>query len=127
MKGIERFGLPKPGATPAAQAVAADGWLFVAGQVPRDANGHVVYGDITVQARQALDNLVSRLSMAGYTTKDVVRVTVYLDDTRDFAAFNAVYREYFSAEDAPARVCVQAHMVVDIKVEIDCIAWKAAQ
>ena len=123
MKGIERFGLPKPGATPAAQAVAADGWLFVAGQVPRDANGNIVYGDITVQARQALDNLVSRLSVAGYTTKDVVRVTVYLDDTRDFAAFNAVYETYFTSK--PARSCVAVKdLPKGVLCEIEAIAEK---
>ncbi len=123
--GIERFGLPKPGTTPAAQAVKADGWLYVAGQVPRNDEGKLVTGDITAQATQTLDNVMARLAMAGYSAKDVVRVTVYLDDTRDFAAFNAVYCKYFSIEDAPARVCVQAQMVIDVKVEIDCIAWKA--
>ena len=39
MGGIERFGLPKQGGVPASQAVKADGWLFVAGQVPKNAEG----------------------------------------------------------------------------------------
>lgn len=125
MKKIERFGLPAPGATPAAKAVKADGWLYVSGQVPRAANGDIVSGSITVQARQTLDNLKETLNMAGYAMEDVVRVTIFLDDPRDFAMLNAVYKEYFSIEHAPARVCVLAEKPLDIKLELDCIAWKA--
>ncbi len=124
-KKIERFGLPAPGATPAAKAVKADGWLYVSGMVPKDKQGDIVYGTIKTQGRQALDNLMDTLRMAGYEPKDVVRITVYLDDARDFGAFNAVYREYFTAEEAPARVCILASKPTDIKVELDCIAWKA--
>ena len=54
----------------------------------------------------------------------MVLFTVYLDDTRDFAGFNKVYAQYFSAEHAPARVCVQARMMSDLRVEVDCIAYK---
>ena len=124
-KKIERFGLPPAGATPAAKAVKADGWLYVSGMVPKDKSGDLVTGSIKVQGKQALDNLMETLAMAGYTAKDVVRVTVYLDDARDFPSFNAVYREYFATEDSPARVCVLAYKPTDIKVELDAIAWKA--
>ena len=58
MGGIERFGLPKQGGVPASQAVKADGWLFVAGQVPKNAEGEFVVGGIAEQARQTLDNLM---------------------------------------------------------------------
>ncbi len=124
-KKIERFGLPAPGAVPAAKAVKADGWLYVSGMVPKDREGEIVYGSIKVQGRQALDNLMATLKMAGYASEDVVRVTVYLDDARDFTAFNTVYKEYFAVEEAPARVCILASKPTDIKVELDCIAWKA--
>ena len=40
------------------------------------------------------------------------------------ASFNKVFSEYFKPEHAPARACVQANMMVDCKVEIDCIAYK---
>ena len=104
---IERFGIPTaPGALPFAKAVAADGWLFVSGQVPRDASGEIVSGSISVQARVALDNLKAALELAGYGLEDVVRVTVFLDDPRDFAGFNKVYAQYFS-EPYPARVAYQ--------------------
>ena len=64
MGGIERFGLPKQGGVPASQAVKADGWLFVAGQVPKNAEGEFVVGGIAEQARQTLDNLMKTVRQA---------------------------------------------------------------
>ena len=62
---ITRYGLPTaPGALPFCKAAGADGWLFVSGQVPRDADGEIVSGNITVQARVALDNLKKVLESA---------------------------------------------------------------
>jgi reactive intermediate/imine deaminase len=107
---------------PFARAVEADGWLYVSGQVPM-VNGEVVQGDIVVQARQAIRNLLSVLEQAGYGPENVVRCGVWLDDARDFQSFNKVFREYFG-ESPPARACVVSSMVVDCKVEIDCIAYK---
>jgi reactive intermediate/imine deaminase len=107
---------------PFARAVAADGWLYVSGQVPMEA-GEVVGGGIVPQARKAIENLLAILKEAGYGLEHVVRCGVWLDDPRDFAAFNAVFREYFGAHP-PARACVVSSMVVDCKVEIDCVAYK---
>ena len=53
----------------------------------------------------------------------MVRCGVWLDDARDFYAFNEVFRDYFS-EHPPARACVESRMVVDCKVEVDCVACK---
>lgn len=53
----------------------------------------------------------------------MVRCGVWLDDARDFYAFNEVFRHYFS-EHPPARACVESRMVVDCKVEVDCVACK---
>jgi reactive intermediate/imine deaminase len=107
---------------PFARAVEADGWLYVSGQVPT-ANGEVVVGTIAAQAHQAIQNLLSILKEAGYGTEHVVRCGVWLDDPRDFAAFNKIFREYFG-ENPPARACVVSSMVIDCKVEIDCVAYK---
>ena len=82
-------------------------------------------GGIAEQAKQALDNLMKTLKEAGYGPENVIKVNVWLDDPRDFAIFNRVYSRYFTLEHAPARVTVQAHMMNDFKVEIDCVAWKA--
>ena len=108
---------------PFARAVEANGWLFVSGQVPM-VNGELVTGNVIVQSRQAIHNLLAILKEAGYGTEHVVRCGVWLEDARDFAAFNGVFKEYFG-ENPPARACVETKMVVDCKVEIDCVAYKA--
>ena len=107
---------------PFARAVQADGWLYVSGQVAM-VNGEVVAGNIVAQADQAIRNLLSVLKEAGYSPEHVVRCGVWLDDARDFQSFNQVFREYFG-ENPPARACVVSSMVVDCKVEIDCVAYK---
>ena len=107
---------------PFARAVEADGWLYVSGQVPM-VNGELVTGNITVQSQQAIRNLLSILNEAGYRPEDVVRCGVWLEDPRDFSAFNAVFKEHFGAHP-PARACVVSSMVVDCKVEVECVAYK---
>ncbi len=123
---IKRYGGGQTGQggtpLPFARAVVADGWLYAAGQVPM-VDGRIVDGGIVPQAHQAICNLISILEETGYGVEDVVRVGVWLDDPRDFAAFNAVYAEYFG-KSPPARACVQASLMVDCKVEIDCVAFR---
>jgi len=86
-------------------------------------NGEVVTGNIEVQAHQAIKKSGIDLREAGYGPEQVVRCGVWLDDARDFQSFNKVFREYFG-DNPPARACVVSSMVVDCKVEIDCIAYK---
>jgi reactive intermediate/imine deaminase len=123
---ITRYGIEKPTAgaprIPYARAVEADGWLYVSGQVGV-ADGVVVSGGIVPEAKQTLDNVVAILKEAGYGVKDVVRVGVWLDDPRDFPAFNRVYFTYFG-EQLPARACVQSRLMIDAKVEVDCVAYR---
>jgi reactive intermediate/imine deaminase len=108
---------------PFARAVEAGGWLYVSGQVPMK-DGQLVEGNVVTQSRQAVLNLLAILKEAGYGPEQVVKCGVWLDDPRDFAAFNTVFKEYFG-EHPPARSCVASAMVVDCKVEIDCVAYKA--
>jgi reactive intermediate/imine deaminase len=108
---------------PFARAVEANGWLYVSGQVPM-VNGEVIAGNIVAQSQQAICNLLSILKEAGYGPEHVVRCGVWLEDPRDFSAFNGVFKEFFG-ENPPARACVVSNMVVDCKVEIDCVAYKA--
>jgi reactive intermediate/imine deaminase len=119
--GIVRHGSAGQ-ALPFANAVQADGWLYVSGQVPA-LDGELVTGNITAQAHQAIRNLIAILRGAGYGVENVVRCGVWLEDARDFGAFNKVFREYFG-DHPTARACVQCSMVVDCKVEIDCVAYK---
>ncbi|MEO8564553.1 MAG: RidA family protein [bacterium] len=121
MSDIVRYGTGSE-QLPFARAVGADGWLFVSGQVPFE-NGEMVTGGIVPQTHAAIRNVIAILREAGYGPEDVVRCGVWLDDARDFGPFNLVYREYFG-QAPPARACVQSTMVVDCKVEIDCVAYR---
>jgi reactive intermediate/imine deaminase len=124
---IKRYGTGSTGAggqpLPFARAVEADGWLYVSGQVAME-NGEIVKGGIVSESRKAIENLIAILTEAGYGVEDVVRVGVWLDDPRDFWSFNGVYAEYFGA-NPPARACVQSPMMVDCKVEVECVAYRA--
>jgi enamine deaminase RidA (YjgF/YER057c/UK114 family) len=86
-------------------------------------NGEVIEGGIIPQSHKAIRNMLAILTEAGYEPKDVVRCGVWLDDPRDFQSFNKVFAEYFGA-NPPARACVVSSMVVDCKVEIDCVAYR---
>ncbi|ASU39271.1 reactive intermediate/imine deaminase [Herbaspirillum sp. meg3] len=124
---IKRYGVDGGTGTggqhlPFARAVEADGWLYVSGQVAM-VNGEVIDGGIVAQSHQAIQNVLAILKEAGYGPEHVVRCGVWLDDTRDFQSFNKVFKEYFGA-NPPARACVQSAMVVDCKVEVDCVAFK---
>lgn len=124
---ITRHGSGSSGAgkqpLPFARAVEADGWLYVSGQVAME-NGEIVPGGIVSQTRRAIENMIAILHEAGYGVEDVVRVGVWLDDPRDFWSFNGVFVEYFGA-NPPARSAVQSRMMVDCKIEIDCVAFRA--
>ncbi len=112
-----------PAAGPYSHAVAAGNLLFVSGQIPlaRDGSG-MRRGTIEEETRQALDNLKAILDDAGSGLAHVVKVSAYLSDMNDFAAFNQVYKEYFPSE-CPARICLQVgRLPLDSKVEVEAIA-----
>ncbi len=124
---IERIGGVKTGtggqSLPFCQATKAGGFVFVSGQVAMDADGEIIDGGIVAQSHKTIENIIAILTKADCTLADVVKVSVWLDDARDFQAFNRVYAQYFGAA-LPARSCVQSAMMVDCKVEIDVIAYK---
>ncbi len=124
---IKRFGAGEIGAggkpLPFARAVEAGGWLYVSGQVAME-NGEIVKGGIIEESRRAIDNMLTIVKEAGYGPDDIVRIGVWLDDPRDFWSFNGIFAEYFG-DNPPARACVQSRMMVDCKVEVDCIAYRA--
>jgi reactive intermediate/imine deaminase len=114
-----------PGAQPLpfSPAVKAGPFVFVSGQVAVGENGEIIAGGIEAQTRQALKNVEKALALAGCTLKDVVKCTVWLDDTRDFWSFNRVYAEHFP-ENKPARSTTQAKLMIAAKVEIEAVAYK---
>ena len=110
---------------PYSQAVCANGFVFVSGQIPLDASGKLVEGDIAVQTEQVMKNLSAVLAAAGSALGNVVKTTVYLKDMNDFARMNEVYARYFTAEQ-PARATVEvSRLPKDVRVEIDLVALVA--
>ncbi len=106
------------------QALAAGPYVFVSGQIPMDAAGNLVAGDIVVQTVQVIANLKAVLAAAGLDLKDVVKTTVYLADLADFKEFNRTYAEFFP-QHPPARTTIQAAgLPRGVSVEIDAIALK---
>jgi 2-iminobutanoate/2-iminopropanoate deaminase len=106
---------------PYSQAIVAEGFVFVAGQVPvNPKTNELELGDTGSETRRVLQNIRAILEASGSSLRDVVRVGIFLADMKDFDAMNAVYREFFT-EDPPARTTVGAQLP-KFKVEIDCIA-----
>ncbi|KQP23525.1 RidA family protein [Pseudorhodoferax sp. Leaf267] len=124
---LEYLGLPPIAsdrqARPLSPAVRAGDFVYVSGQVPVDANGELVGGGIEAQTRQVLENVRAALALAGADFDDVCKCTIWLDDARDFGAFNRVYMGFFP-NGKPARSTTEARLMVDAKVEIDVIAYK---
>ncbi len=124
---IERLsppGTPAP-CGPYSPAVRAGDFIFVSGQVPLNpATQQVVSGDIRQETRQTLDNLKAILEGCGATLADVVKCTVFLAESGDFAGMNEVYAEYFG-DSKPARSTVVCGFALpNIKVEMDAIAYR---
>jgi len=108
---------------PLSPAVRAGDFIFISGQVPVGADGAVVQGGVEAHTRQVIENIRNALALAGAELADVVKTTVILADARDFAAFNKIYATYFPA-NPPARTTLEARLMIDIKVEIEAVAYK---
>ena len=108
---------------PYSQGIAVPPWLFVSGQIGiQPDTGELVSSDFVPQARQALENLMQIVLAAGYNLNQVVAVDVFVTDLNNFAAFNAIYAEYFS-EYRPARAVVEvSRLPKDADIEIKCVA-----
>lgn len=107
---------------PLSPAVRAGDFVYVSGQVPVDAQGNIVEGGVKAQTRQVLENVKAALALAGATMEEVIKTTVWLEDARDFGAFNQVYGSYFPKEP-PARSTAESRLMIPIKVEIEAIAY----
>ncbi|HVO63519.1 MAG TPA: RidA family protein [Terriglobales bacterium] len=108
---------------PYSQAVRADGFVFLSGQIPIDPSSQqLIDGEIAAQTDRVLQNIQGILRAAGTDLARVVKTTVFLKDMNDFAAMNEVYGRYF-ANDPPARSTVEvARLPKDVLVEIEVIA-----
>lgn len=107
---------------PYSQAKISGNLIFTSGQIPvNPATSAIEAQDIAGQTRQVCENVKALLEAAGSSLANVVKTVCFLADIADFAAFNEIYKQYFTS--APARSCVA---VKDIPkgclVEIEAIA-----
>jgi 2-iminobutanoate/2-iminopropanoate deaminase len=120
--GISVIGKKNPN-LPFHPAVRAGDFIFISGQVSKDADGNMLVGSIEEETRGTIESIRRILAEAGADLSDVVRVTTFLEDVRDFGRYNKVFAEYF--KDATlARTTVEARAVIDCKIEMDAIAYK---
>ena len=104
-------------------AIRAGDYIFISGQVAKDEQGNMCAGTIEEQTRWTIESLRRILALEGADLADIVKVTTYLDDARDFGRYNRVFAEYFP-DGRLARTTVEARAVIDTKIEMDAIAYK---
>lgn len=104
-------------------AVRAGDYIFVSGQVAKDEHGNMCVGNIEDECRWTIESIRRVLAEEGAELSDVVKVTVYLEDARNFGRYNRVFAEYF-ADGCVARTTVEARAAIEVKIEMDAIAYK---
>jgi 2-iminobutanoate/2-iminopropanoate deaminase len=104
-------------------AVRAGDFIFVSGQVAKDADNNMLHGTIEEETAATIETIKRILAEENAGLDDVVRVTTYLEDTRDFGRYNKVFGEYFK-DAVLARTTVEARAVINTKIEMDAIAYK---
>ena len=110
---------------PYSQAIDCGSFIVTSGQIPIDpATGNLVAGGITAQTRQSLTNVKAVVEAAGLTMDHVAKTTVFLQNMADFAAMNAVYAEFFTEGNYPARSAVEVGALPKgalVEIETICI------
>lgn len=104
-------------------AVRAGDFIFVSGQVSKDENGTMITGSIEVETAGTIEAIRRIIAEEGATLDDVVRITTYLEDPRDFGRYNAVFKTYFEGA-VLARTTVEARAVIATRIEMDAIVYK---
>jgi 2-iminobutanoate/2-iminopropanoate deaminase len=103
--------------------VRAGDFIFVSGQVPKDENGNMCVGNIEEETRWTIESIRRILKLDGADLEDIVKVTVYLADARNFGRYNKVFAEYFP-DGRISRTTVEARAVIECRIEMDAVAYK---
>lgn len=106
------------------QAVIANGFMYISGQVGMNPKtGKIIKDSISDETEQVMKNLSSILNQASISFENVVKTTIFLSDMNDFSLVNEVYGKYFDEDTAPARETVQvSKLPLGVNVEISMIA-----
>lgn len=104
-------------------AVRAGDYIYVSGQVSKDADGNMLTGSIETETAGTIEAIARLIAEDGASLKDVVRVCTYLEDVRDFGRYNAVFTKYFEGAIL-ARTTVEARAVISTRIEMDAIVYK---
>jgi len=105
------------------RAIRAGDFVYLTGQVPMKDGVPMTTGTIEEQTRAVLDDITATLALAECELVDVVKAMVWLRDRDDFGGFNSVYGEYFATEP-PARSAVVSELLVDVRVEVEVVAYR---
>jgi 2-iminobutanoate/2-iminopropanoate deaminase len=109
---------------PYSQAVQADKFLFISGQLPINPKvGKIVATDIVTQTRQVMENIRAILAAANYSVNNIIQTTVYLSSMANFEEFNREYTKHFTAA-YPARATVACELKTGALIEISAVAYK---
>ena len=97
--------------------------MFLSGQISiNPETNEFIDGDIERQTEQVLKNIKAILEAGNSSLENVVKVTIYLQDIKDFASVNKIYSKYFE-KSLPARACIEvSNLPKNAKLEIDAIA-----
>jgi len=108
------------------RAVRAGDFVFLTGQIPMKDGQVMTEGSIEDQTRAVLEDIKATLTLAGCEMNDVVKAMVWLTSRDDFPGFNSVYAGYFP-DEPPARSAVVNDLLVDVRVEVEVVAWRPEQ
>ena len=114
---------PSDGSYPFSKAIRVGDLMFLSGQLAWGSDGQLIHGTIEEETRQVWTNIKKTLEEVGCSLGDVVKATVWLQDTRDFIGYNKVYAEFFP-EEPPVRSTVRADLMFDCKIEVEVTAYK---
>jgi 2-iminobutanoate/2-iminopropanoate deaminase len=104
------------------RAIRAGDFVYLTGQIPMRDGAPMTDGSVEDQTRAVLDDITATLELAGCTRDDVIKSMVWLRDRNDFPGFNLIYGEYFPVEP-PTRSAVISDLLVDVRVEVEVIAY----
>ena len=104
------------------KAIRAGDFVFLTGQIPMSNGEPMTVGTIEDQTKVILEDIKATLKEAKCDMEDVVKSMIWLRERADFPGFNKIYGDYFP-KDPPARSAIVSELLVDVRVEIEVIAY----